>query len=235
MEIQLGVAKVSKYAVRESGDSVEVVERPLGGLSVILVDGQGSGRAAKRLSHTVVNRAVSMIGDGARDGAVVRAVHDYLYHLRDGKVSATLSLISVDLHEGVLVISRNTNSPAFVRHRGKVEAIAHETAPIGIHRMMKPEIVQVPVEADTAVMTFTDGILHAGRRPETEVLSKARDIMAGLGTRYPGAQTAADAMLQWAIEADDGRPRDDMAVAVVQVREVEPRYPIRELFVRYPF
>ena len=40
MEVQIAVAKVNKYAVSESGDTLEVVERPSGGLSVVLADGR---------------------------------------------------------------------------------------------------------------------------------------------------------------------------------------------------
>ena len=58
MQIEVGIAKVGKYAVAESGDTVEVVERPRGGLSVVIVDGQGHGRSAKRLSHQVAAKAV---------------------------------------------------------------------------------------------------------------------------------------------------------------------------------
>ena len=47
MEVQIAVAKVNKYAVSESGDTLEVIERPNGGLSVVLADGQTSGRGAK--------------------------------------------------------------------------------------------------------------------------------------------------------------------------------------------
>ncbi|MCK7481708.1 MAG: hypothetical protein M0C28_34470 [Candidatus Moduliflexus flocculans] len=47
MEVQIAVAKVNKYATSESGDTLEVVERPNGGLSVVLADGQTSGRGAK--------------------------------------------------------------------------------------------------------------------------------------------------------------------------------------------
>jgi hypothetical protein len=36
MEIDLGIAKINKYAVSEGGDSIEVVERPRGGISVIM-------------------------------------------------------------------------------------------------------------------------------------------------------------------------------------------------------
>ena len=47
MEIKIGIAQANKYAVHECGDSVELAERPQGGISVILADGQGSGKAAR--------------------------------------------------------------------------------------------------------------------------------------------------------------------------------------------
>ena len=76
MEIKVGMAKTTKYAVSHSGDSAEVAERAQGGISAILADGQGSGKSAKNTSTLVVNKAVTLITDGARDGAVARAVHD---------------------------------------------------------------------------------------------------------------------------------------------------------------
>ena len=39
MEIQAAVAKVHKYATSESGDTLETIERPNGGLSMVLADG----------------------------------------------------------------------------------------------------------------------------------------------------------------------------------------------------
>src|SRR5438876_728873 len=70
LDIQIAVAKVNKYATRESGDTVEVVERPQGGFSVVLADGQGSGKASKAISHLVTAKVVSLIKDGARDGVL---------------------------------------------------------------------------------------------------------------------------------------------------------------------
>ena len=43
-EIDLAVAKINKYASAESGDTVELVERPHGGISIVVADGQRSGR-----------------------------------------------------------------------------------------------------------------------------------------------------------------------------------------------
>lgn len=39
--------KVNKYATRESGDTVENIERPGGGMTLVKADGQSSGRGVK--------------------------------------------------------------------------------------------------------------------------------------------------------------------------------------------
>ena len=93
IEAQLAVAKINKYATEESGDTVEVVERPRGGVSLVMADGQRSGRSAKAISNIVVRKAISLLAEGVRDGAVARATHDYLHLERGGKVSAELTMI----------------------------------------------------------------------------------------------------------------------------------------------
>ncbi|HCG28801.1 MAG TPA: stage II sporulation protein E, partial [Chloroflexi bacterium] len=49
----------------------------------------------KTLSMMVSSKAVALLKDGIRDGAVARGVHDSLLAYRHGKVSATLDLLSV--------------------------------------------------------------------------------------------------------------------------------------------
>lgn len=73
MEFQIAVAKVNKYATSESGDTIEVVERPNGGFSVFLADGQTSGRGAIAVSQLVVRKVIGLLAEGVRDGA---ASHD---------------------------------------------------------------------------------------------------------------------------------------------------------------
>src|SRR3954463_10235161 len=82
MSLQVAVAKIAKHAGVESGDTLEMIERPGGGFSFVLVDAQGSGRGAKTLSNMVATRAITLLKDGTRDGAAARAVHDYLYTYR---------------------------------------------------------------------------------------------------------------------------------------------------------
>src|SRR5512133_112773 len=103
MEVQIAVSKVRKYATSNSGDTVEVVERPHGGLSVVMADGQSSGRGAKTVSNLVVRKVIALLAEGVRDGAAARAASDSLFTERNGKVSATLNILSADLQTGTLV------------------------------------------------------------------------------------------------------------------------------------
>lgn len=224
LDVQLAVAKTNKYASRESGDTLEVVERPHGGFSVVLADGQGSGRSAKSLSHLVTSKAVGMIKDGARDGAVARAAHDYLYTYRGGQVSATLVIVSVDLTTRTLVLSRNSHCPIIISRAGQdqLTVLEAESNPIGIYPMTKPVITEVPLEANTYALTYTDGVMEAGRRDNRQVDVPGLFAEA-LSSGKTSARELADRMLENALEADANRPADDMTVLVLAIREAPPR------------
>lgn len=219
MEIRAAVAKVAKFGYGESGDTTDIAERPRGGLTVALADGQGHGRAAKRTSQLVINRALALIGDGARDGATARAVHDYLYAVRDGKVSCELVLVSVDLHTQSLVISRNTAVPVLVFLPDRTVRLEDEVPPIGVHQMMKPSVYEHTLTPPLLVAAFTDGVLRAGRGTADAFRLERVEELGQTFLARPGyeLQALADAILKLAMEADSMRPRDDMSVLVVAV------------------
>lgn len=59
MEIQIAIAKVDRYSSPEQGDQVEVVERPNGGISVILGEGKLNGSRSKFVARKAVHRVLS--------------------------------------------------------------------------------------------------------------------------------------------------------------------------------
>ena len=160
MEVRIAAAKVGKYATSESGDTLEMVERPHGGLSLVLADGQRSGRAAKAISNIVVRKAVALLAEGVRDGAVARAAHDYLFLHRGGQVSAELCIVSLDLVSRTLVVSRNSHCPVIVVKDGQLSLLDDHSLPIGIYSGTKPVIAELPLEPETTLVVFTDGLLQ---------------------------------------------------------------------------
>jgi hypothetical protein len=241
IEIALAAAKIGKYASSESGDTLEVVERPHGGISAVLADGQRSGKGAKRISNLVVRKAVALLADGVRDGAAARAAHDYLRTHRSGQVSSTLDIVSVDLDSQTLVISRNSHCPVLLFNPAWItldcpdglRLLDEASEAIGVHARTKPVITELPLLANTTVIVFTDGVWTAGERygQRLDVAVTAQRLMSQ-GYRHP--QALADRLLAEALALDQGRPADDMSLLVLAVLPREQVDEVRRLAVTFP-
>lgn len=216
MEVQIAVAKVNKYAVSESGDTLEVVERPNGGLSIVLADGQTSGQGAKAVSMLVVRKVISLLAEGVRDGAAARAASDALFTEKRGKVSCTLNIASVDLQSETLVLSRNNPAPIFVYRNGDIDCLQTESSPLGISRNVRPVISELTVEPGLTIVFYTDGLVHAGER-HGQSMEVCTALEAIFEEQDPSAQEIADALLAQAYRLDDGRPIDDISVVALKV------------------
>ncbi len=246
-KIRFGVAKISKYAVKESGDTVEIVERPLdtnfnGGFTAVLVDGQGSGRSAKQTSNFVASHCVELVKQGVRDGAVARAANDHLYFYKSGGVSATLNLISLDFATNSLILTRNNPLPLYLGRwesagepttesaGGKTSSKAGELRPVvlsldeesvelGIYPQARPVVRQFDLMPGLLVVAFSDGISHAGERFNAgePVLDVAAFTRQKLEAGTLDAAQIADELLELAMAADRRRPQDDMSVVILTV------------------
>ncbi len=233
MQLELAVSKVDKFGVSPGGDTVEVTERPNGGVSIVLSDGQGSGPAGKAISSFVVSKTISLIADGARDGAVARAVNDALYARRRAQVSATLTIISADTDHGQLIISRNSNCPVLIFTGDAADILDEETFPIGTKRMLRPHIVQLALKKPRTVIAFSDGILSSGKgksdRTTVDLVVAEAGSLAG---KTPAEISGG--ILDWALERDQGRPSDDISVVAVKISEGKQERDVREMTMSFP-
>ncbi len=232
MEVQIAVAKVKKYATSSSGDTVEVIERPQGGVSVVMADGQSSGRGAKYVSTLVVRKVISLLAEGVRDGAAARAASDSLFAERGGKVSSTLNIVSIDQHTRTLVITRNNPSPALLARQDRIQYLADISQPIGLYRNTRPVITELPLEVGLTVVVYTDGLVHAGER-SGEHMDVKECLQALLECEVPSPQFIADALLEYAMKLDNNRPVDDVSVVVLSILPHEGDE-VRRMTVRLP-
>ena len=232
MEAQIAVAKTNKYAVTESGDTLEVIERPNGGLSVVLADGQTSGRGAKAISMLVVRKVIGLLAEGVRDGAAARAASDSLYTDKQGKVTCTLNIISIDLQSGTVVLTRNNPAPYFMAHGEQIDCIGTPSTPIGVSRSVRPVISEIPLERGLIIVVYTDGLVHAGERVGRP-MDVCTSLKAMLEDQDPSPQAVADSLLSEAITLDDGRPADDISVVVFKVTKRRGDE-VRRMTVRLP-
>lgn len=233
MEIKIAAAKVKKYAVSKSGDTLEVIERPNGGLSVVLADGQTSGLGAKAVSMMVVRKVISLLAEGVRDGAAARAASDHLYMARNGKVSSTLNIASVDMRTKTIVLSRNNPSPTYVCRGEEIETLQSDSSPIGIARDIRPAISEVVLEPGLTIVIYTDGLTHAGKRRGNKMDIKTAIQSMLEDCEEPDPQEIADSLLAHAVRLDENRPADDISVVVLHVTAKE-RDGVRRMSVSLP-
>ncbi len=229
----MAVSKINKYNSPESGDSIELVERPNGGLSIALCEAGSSGREAKSISSMVVRKVVNLLGEGVRDGAAARAASDYLYTERNGKISAYLNILSIDLETSTIVITRNNPSPIFVAHQEKIECLAGENNPIGTTRNIRPTISEIPLDVNTTIVIFTDGVTRAGSS-FGQTLDVCTLLNAILEDQEPTAKQISDSILSQAIRLDQGRPNEDMSLLALRVLS-RNKDEIRRLSISIPF
>jgi serine phosphatase RsbU (regulator of sigma subunit) len=237
MEVQIAVAKINKYAVSESGDTLEVVERPNGGLSVVLADGQSSGRGAKAISQMVVRKVIGLLAEGVRDGATARAASDTLFTEKQGKVISTLNIASVDLSSRTIVLTRNNPAPMYVIREEKIDCLEEESMPLGTSRNVRPLITEIAIEPGLMIVIYTDGLVHAGKRRGMP-MDVGATIRSILEDQDPTPQMLADELLAQAVSLDENRPADDISVLVLRVtaltgdnvRRMNVRLPIEGYF-----
>jgi len=216
MEVQIAISKIKKYATSSSGDTAEVIERPNGGMSVVLADGQSSGKGAKWVSSLVVRKVIQFLADGVRDGAAARAASDALFTERGGRVSATLNILSADLQTGTLVITRNNPSPVVISYDNQIMVLDEESDAVGLRRDTRPVISELPLEPGLSVVIFTDGLVHAG-----SYFGNSMDISTcvkvELEGENPSPEKIADSLINHALKLDRGMPRDYISIVVMRV------------------
>jgi serine phosphatase RsbU (regulator of sigma subunit) len=231
--IELAVAKTHKYASRESGDTVEIIERPRGGFSTVIADGQGSGPGAKALSILVAGRAVGLLNEGVRDGAAARATHDFLFAHRSGKVSAALDIISVDLSTQSLLFTRNSEVPMVLVQNGVAQEVDDSGGRIGLYHHTRPRVLEFPCSEGIAAVIVTDGVAGAGSRKSGEPFDLAETVQVSFA-EGGSTQEIADRILNSAVDKDGGRPADDMTVLVLQLGPGVASQPVRRISYSIP-
>lgn len=216
MELKIAVVKIDKHASGKSGDTVELTERPNGGISVVLADGKINHQNHKSISTMVSHRVIDHISDGVRDGAAIRAVSSSIFAEHNGNVQANLNVLSADLQTNTIIVSRNSPVPVFLISDDKVDCLSSESEPLGIRMDIAPSIVELPINPGLTIVVFSDGVNNAGQDSQ-QTLDICTIIEVLMDEQEPTAKEIADFLLNRAIRLDEMRPKDDMSIIVMTV------------------
>jgi len=232
MEIKIAIAKIDKHGSSNSGDTVEITERPNGGISIVMADGKIDNQDSKAISNLVVHRVIDQISQGVRDGASIRSAASSIYTDHQGRIQANLNVLSVDLQTDTIIISRNNPVPVFLIREEKADCLSSESDQIGKVEEVTSTIVEIPIQPEMAVVLYSDGVYHAGQHDQPSM-----DICTVIETLFeeqePTAKELADFLLNRAIRLDNNKPQDDMSIIVLMV-SFHQTDPIRRMQITMP-
>jgi PAS domain S-box-containing protein len=194
------------------GDFYDVFERRGGGWAFEIGDVSGKGAEAAAVTalarHTV--RTASL--QPASPSELLETLNDALLVQRAGSEFCTVCLACLTLEEhATLTVALGGHPPALVlRADGSVDAVGEPGTLLGV--FADPELHEVDAElrpGDT-VLLYTDGVTEAGPAGSEIGEEGLAELLSELQGLSP--DEIVDAVEQAAVEAQDGKPRDDIAL-----------------------
>src|SRR3954447_11253373 len=208
------------------GDFYDVFERPDGDWALMIGDVSGKGAEAAAVTalarHTV--RTASL--EPASPAELLQILNDALLAQRAGSEFCTVCVGQLASRDGgrraSLRFTLGGHPPALVlRADGTVEAHGEAGTLIGVFR--DPRLVEADLELGQGdvVLLYTDGVTEAG--PVGEEIGE--DGLARLLGELAGCtpEDIVAAVERAAVAAQDGQPRDDIALVALRVEPAQPR------------
>lgn len=216
--ILTGAAGCPAAGCTSSGDSHSFLQLEHGHYIMALSDGMGAGEKAAPQSRSVIKLLELFMESGLRCDAAISMVNSLLETGCDKVVSATVDLCSVNLFSGEASFLKLGAVSSAIKRRGKVETVVVSSVPIGLVSDLGDapacSVVDRFLEPEDEIIMFTDGVLEAFKS-KGHSDADFFNFIEGLQTVNP--QTLADAILNIALSACGGNPKDDMTVLCSRV------------------
>jgi serine phosphatase RsbU (regulator of sigma subunit) len=197
------------------GDFYDVFERRGQGWAFEIGDVSGKGAEAAAVTalarHTV--RTASLQPASPRE--LLETLNDALLVQRAGSEFCTVCLVGLSLSadgtRGRLTVALGGHPPALVlRASGVVEALGASGTLLGVFADPRLHEIETDLLPGDTVLLYTDGVTEAGS-PDAEIGEEGlAELLAGMHGMSP--EEIVDAVEQAAVEAQAGKPRDDIAL-----------------------
>ena len=210
-----GTACVPKAQENVSGDAYTVIHLDSGQVVLSLADGMGSGAAAGEESEYIIHLMEQLIETGFGRASAVRLINSLMFLKSENQAFATVDMGMIDLYSGKCEFMKVGAAASFIKGRPGTEVIASSTLPVGAFTEVDYEGITKELSPGDMVFMVTDGVINSFPAEEGE--EKLADFIDALDIKNP--QAAAQAVLDYAVEACGGCADDDMSVLVCGIYE----------------
>lgn len=204
-------------AVREdekiSGDNFSMEEYNQSQVIVMIADGMGSGAQACRDSQAVIEFMERFLEAGFQKEKAFTMVNGAIAAQNDCCNLTTLDVCSVNLLTGEAEFIKAGAAPSYIKRSRRVDEISADTLPLGSMEELSPITQSVRLGDTDMLIMVSDGIVDAVEGEADGILQQI--IMQN---NMSNPKEMSDYILQYAINCQGGRIRDDMTVLACMIK-----------------
>ncbi len=216
--VKTTVCKLAKSGT-ESGDTSALRELKDGHFVAIVSDGMGHGDKASEESKTTVAILEKLLESGIDRDFAVNMVNSVLLLRSPDESFATVDLALLDLFDGRAEFVKIGAASSYIKRGREVISIKSTSLPAGILNTVDIERTEFHLQPGDMIILATDGVVdskpnQAGK--EDWMVRALRQV------EVVGPEALGEYLLSLAKINQDGVPKDDMTVVVLQFNLNEP-------------
>ena len=204
----IAIRSTHKYAVRASGDVARIIDRPDGGVALLVIDGQGSGPSARAAARDVAARLTGLLEAGADANVAAIAANQALASARAGQVSVSFDIVIANA-AGDMDIARFSTNTVHVLRNDAWHGLEANAGPGGRRANAEPDLFRCSVADATALLIASDG-----------ASGSVFDRWIASSGGVANASGSATALFDEVICDQSGRPKDDVTIALMVRSEI---------------
>lgn len=207
------MSRAVKENERISGDNYSVEEYAQGELVLMIADGMGSGEQASKDSESVIEFLEKFLDAGFGAEKAFTMVNAAIASKNQCASMTTLDLCRINLHTAEAEFIKAGAVSSFLKRGYLIQEIACDSLPLGSFTEISPMTQSVQLMDGDMVVMMSDGALDCFESENG--YNRMRDILARYDTANP--KELSDYLLQYAINCQGGRIKDDMTILVAGV------------------
>ncbi|MBQ6787206.1 MAG: SpoIIE family protein phosphatase [Lachnospiraceae bacterium] len=209
------MSRAVKENEKISGDNYSVEECSDGNVVLMIADGMGSGEHACKDSQSVIEFMEKFLDAGFQKEKAFSMINAAIAAQTQCCNLTTLDLCMFDLHDGEAEFIKAGAASSFHKRGNVVREITSDMLPLGSLMELSPMSHSLSLMDGDMIIMMSDGVADCFE--DACGNSRLRDVIARNHTINP--REMSDYLLQYAINCQGGRIRDDMTILVAGVWE----------------
>lgn len=215
--VMSAMSRAVKENEKISGDNYSVEECSDGNVVLMIADGMGSGEYACKDSQSVIEFMEKFLDAGFRKEKAFSMINAAIAAQTQCCNLTTLDLCMLDLHDGEAEFIKAGAASSFHKRGNTVREIASDMLPLGSLMELSPISHSLSLMDGDMIIMMSDGVTDCFE--DACGNSRLLNIIAGNHTINP--REMSDYLLQYAINCQGGRIRDDMTILVAGIWETK--------------